>query len=116
MRTVVAVEEKGWSPDLRSAIETGGVRTFGTQKQAIEASVIFGWGRRVFKVERRFERVWMVGVLDFQPEIQGDLQIQTLRVPLLRYDTGADGVKYQPVVTFRRPYQGEINQTIRKET
>jgi len=92
-----------WFPSIDKAIESGCIRTFGTQRQAIEAATSVGWGKRAIKTERRFERVWIVGTIDFQPDETAGVVSDVLRVPLLKYVTGDDGVKYQPVITFKLP-------------
>jgi len=101
------INDREWFPSLGNAIETGEIRAVGTKREALETAAQFGWGRRVLMVERRFERVYVVGTVDFQPQREGDLEFQTIRMPLLRWERGEDGIKYQPVVTLRKPYNQE---------
>jgi hypothetical protein len=99
------IKSKGWFPDLDKAISSGDIKAFGSSTQAQEAAIKYGWGKNVIKVERRFEYVYIVGTLDFQPDVEFGVETQPLRVPLLRYDKGEDGIKFQPVVKFKQPYK-----------
>ena len=96
------ISDKDWFPSLSSVVENGIIRRFLTQKMAIEASHKYGWGNRIIRVERRFERVWLVGAIDFQPEEIAGVTTDVLRLPLLHYETGEDGIQYQPVLALRR--------------
>lgn len=102
--TMDSINGNDWFPNLAAAIDSGDVKTFPTKDTALDAAMRYGWGKHVVRVEKRFERVWIVGTVDFQPDTEKDIEFQSLRIPLLRYDTGNDGIKYQPVVKFRRPY------------
>lgn len=102
---ITTVEYSGWFPNLDNAISSGDIKCFGTQRQAAETASQFGWERHIVKVQRRFERVYIIATLDFQPDKEGDIEFQSLRVPALKYVTGNDGIKYQPVIKFRRPYK-----------
>lgn len=92
-----------WFPSVDRAIASGDIRAFGTRRQAEEAAQLYGWGNRVIRCERRCENVWLVGVVDFQPEEVAGITKDVFRVPLLRYNEGEGGVKYQPVVKFYLP-------------
>lgn len=101
MATTIKPQE--WFPNIDNAIADGVIPAFGTQEMAIEAASKYGWGRKILRVDRRFERIYIVGVLDFQPRDIAGVTVDTLRVPLLRWETGYDGIKYNPVVEFRKP-------------
>ena len=100
---VIDTTKKEWFPDLDSAIEYREIPSFLTSKMARETAMKYGWGNKIIKLERRFERIYIVGVIDFQPEIENDIQFEVMRVPMLKYET-KNGIQYQPVVKFRKPY------------
>jgi hypothetical protein len=102
-KMVETIHPEEWFPNLEKSITDGVIPAFGTQKTAIEAAVKYGWGRKILRVDRRFERIYIVGVLDFQPRDIAGITVDTLRVPLLRWETGHDGIKYNPVVEFNKP-------------
>jgi hypothetical protein len=91
-----------WFPKLDTAIGERAIHAFPNKKAAIEAATKFGWGSNVVRVGRRFERIWIVGRVDFQPEEVAGVTKDVLRVPMLRYETGQDGIERQPVVEFRK--------------
>lgn len=103
MQTINTTKEP-WFPDIDRCISEGAIKSFGTQREAIEQAAKFGWGRKIIKVERRFERIYIVGVIDFQPDNENGIEFTSLRIPLLKYVTGEDGIKFQPVVKFRKRY------------
>ena len=97
------IDCNNWFPNLNSTIEGGAIRTFGTAEMAKEEAHKYGWGNKILKIERRLENVYIVGVMDFQTtEICGVVN-DTLRIPLLRWEKGINGITYNPVVIFRRP-------------
>lgn len=89
-----------WYPDLDAAISTGDITSFPTKKAAAAAAKEFGW-RDVVKVARRFENVWIVGRVDFQPDDECGVVLDVLRVPLLVWVN-----RECPVVKFRKPRGG----------
>lgn len=92
-----------WFPSIEEAISSGAIRTFGTAEHAREEAHKWGWGRSIIRVNRRFERIYIIGVVDFQGSLVCGIPHQTMRIPLLRYETNDSGVEYQPVVVFSRP-------------
>jgi hypothetical protein len=91
-----------WSPNIETAI-AGGVRTYATKTRALSAGKAFGW-RSAVRIQRRFERVWVVGAVDFQPTTHQGESVECLRIPLLRWDRDERGIEFCPVLVLRRPY------------
>lgn len=91
-----------WEPNIDKAIESGPITAFKTKKEAVEKSREFGWLGKVVHIQRRFEKIWIVGDIDFQPSKELDLIFDQLRVPLLRYEKSQMGVDVQPVIKFRK--------------
>jgi len=91
------IKSSEWFPDLDAAISSGDIKSFPSKKAALEYAKEYKWIRAV-RVERRFENVWIIGLLDFQPDDENGILFDVLRVPMLRW---IDGV--QPVVKFRKP-------------
>lgn len=87
--------------DLELGICSGFVKTFPTKSKALGEASAFGWSGKVVRVARRFETVWIVGRIDFQPETAGSLEWDVLRIPALYYEDKG-GVKTQPVLKCRR--------------
>lgn len=96
------ISSVGWFPNLDKAIGAGDVKAFPTKKAALSAAKTFGW-RNVLRVNRRFEKAYIIGKLDFQDDLEGDVEFVKLRVPALRWELNDANVKYQPVISFRRP-------------
>ena len=86
--------------DIDRAISAGDVPAFPTKAAAVDAAQKFGWSK-VFRFHRRFESVWVVGVKDFQNDVEADVEFQVIRVPLLRWDQ-FNGQTRCPVVKFRK--------------
>jgi hypothetical protein len=100
---VTKINHKEWFPNLDGGIRDGIIPCFGTSRQAEEAAAAYGWGKRVIRIDRPLGHLYIVGVLDFQPrEIYG-VTVDILRVPLLRWETGEDGIKFNPVIEFTKP-------------
>jgi len=93
MTTIVSKEFN----DLEAGIAAGFVKTFPDKKSALLRASEFGWGGRALRISRRFETVWIVGEISFQPDEVGPLVWDVLHIPALRYD----GAK-QPVLKCRR--------------
>jgi hypothetical protein len=92
-----------WFPNIDLAIGERLIPSFPTKKVAIEAARKFGWRANVVRIIRRFEKVWVVGRVDFQPSYEGGLRFEVLRVSLLRWDDAPCGsYKMCPVATFRK--------------
>ena len=83
--------------NLETGIDSGFVRTFPNRAAALSVASEFGWAGRVVRIARRFEVVWIVGAMDFQPDTAGTLEWDVLRVPALHYENGE-----QPVLKCRR--------------
>lgn len=64
------------------------IPTFRTKKAATEHGKKYGWND-AFRVNRRFESVWVVGKKDFQPTYIGDLRFDTYRLPLFQFENAA---------------------------
>lgn len=98
-------------PGLEEAIMAGEVPTFATKKAAVDAGAEFSF-RHALRLERRFERVWLCAKLDLQPDLEGSLVFDVLRVPLLKWETN-QGVKHGLVAKFRRLRPKKGNTTHR---
>lgn len=96
------IPSSGWFPDLDSAISEKDILSFPTKKSALEAARSFGWNK-VMQIERRFENVWIVGRVSFQPDIEVDIEFTVALVPLLRWEQKNNGTKFCPVIKFRKP-------------
>jgi len=81
-------------------IADGLVKTFRTKGEALKAGTEYGW-KSALKINRRFEKVWVVAQKDFQPNYILDIRYDNYRVPLLRWDKGEDGIERCPVVQFQ---------------
>lgn len=99
IKLITADDDLKWSPSLRAIMQE--VRVFSTKQAAIAAAKQFGW-KSAIKVARRFDTCWIVGKFDFQPDEVAGITFEVLRVPLLRYETGVDGIQRQPVLDTRR--------------
>jgi len=97
------IKPSEWFPNLDKAIGDE-IKVFPTKALANDAARPFGWTGRVIRISRKFEKVWAVGQIDFQPTIEGDVAIRVLRMPLLRWERRKDGVTHCPVVEFRQAY------------
>ena len=87
-------------PELEKAIMAGEVPTFRTKKAAVTAGAEFSF-RHALRLERRFERVWLCAKLDLQPDVEGNLEFDVLRVPMLKWGL-RQGVQHALMVKFRR--------------
>lgn len=76
------------------------VPTFSTKREAIKAGSEYGWSSAIC-IERRFERIWIVGKQDFQNDYVGKLKFESFRLPILRWEK-VDGVERCPVLSVRR--------------
>ncbi|HEM8613679.1 TPA: hypothetical protein U2Q68_003493 [Citrobacter amalonaticus] len=76
------------------------VPTFATKQAALKAGSMFGW-RSAVRIERRFEKVWVVGKQCFQSDHSAGINFESYRFPLLRWDCEC-GVKKCPVLSVRR--------------
>lgn len=76
------------------------VPTFPTKQAAIQAGSKFGW-RTAIRIERRFEKVWVVGKKCFQDDHVADLNFDTYRFPLLKW-VNENGTTKCPVLSVRR--------------
>ncbi len=85
---------------LEKAIMAGEVPTFATKRAAVAAGAEFSF-RYALRLERRFERVWLCAKLDLQPDLEGNLEFDVLRVPLLKWGL-RQGVQHGLVAKFRR--------------
>jgi len=100
---ISVINTKEWFPNLDNCISDGTIQSFRTQKIAIEEAKKFGWGKNIIRIDRRFERIYIIGTIDHCSEVKAGIDHQVLRVPMLKYDTDTNGTKYQPVVKFTRP-------------
>lgn len=96
------ISSQGWFPDLDRCICAGAVRVFRTKNEAQAAAREFCWTGKVQRLVRRFEVVWIVGAVNFQPSYAAGVKQDVLRVPLLCWDKNEFGTKFQPVAEFRR--------------
>lgn len=93
-----------WWPNLESAIVEKDIPSFPTKSAAQAAAKAFGWEQyRVVRVIRRFEKIWIVATVDFQPSYEAGILFKTLRVSLLKWEKRPDGITHCPVVIFRKP-------------
>ena len=99
--TEVDATNKNWFPSINQAIEAEAIKCFSTKKAALAVAKEFGWKSNVIRVIRRHEKVWIVGMIPIHPDETCGVVVDTLRVPMLRYETGEDGTQRQPVCTFR---------------
>ena len=76
------------------------VPTFPTKQAAIQAGSKFGW-RTAVRIERRFEKVWVVGKKCFQGDRSANLNFDAYRFPLLKWVEEC-GVTECPVLSVRR--------------
>ncbi|EBZ0941213.1 hypothetical protein D7O10_10295 [Salmonella enterica subsp. enterica serovar Braenderup] len=76
------------------------VPTFATKQAAIKAGSMFGW-RSAVRIERRFEKVWVVGKKCFQSDHSAGINFEAYRFPLLRWEKEG-GVTKCPVLSVRR--------------
>ena len=76
------------------------IPTFRTKKEAISTGSKFGWSS-AFCIERRFEKVWAVGIKDFQNDYVGKVTFEVFRLPLLKWEK-VDGITRCPVLFIRR--------------
>lgn len=91
-----------WFPNLDAAISSGDIRTFRTAKSARIEAVKWGWNNSLVRIQRRFESVYIIGILDLQTECDiCGIEHQVLRIPALKY-VERNGVKSQPVIKFKR--------------
>lgn len=74
-----------WFPNLNSVIEQRGIPAFPTAKAAQEVAKKFGWSSKVIRCDRRFERCYIVGAIDFQPDTIAGVTVDILRVPMLKW-------------------------------
>lgn len=74
-----------------------GLKTFRTKKQALSYAKEFGW-RHAFKIQMRFEAVWIVGKKDFQPTIKAGISLDSYRIPMLRWDKNDYGITFCPIL------------------
>ncbi|MFH3258873.1 hypothetical protein [Klebsiella pneumoniae] len=80
------------------------IPTFPTKQAAICAGREFGW-RSAVQIERRFEKVWVVGKQCFQDDNVAGLRFDSWRFPLLKW-VNENGTTICPVLTVRRFKQG----------
>ena len=99
--TRTIIDHKDWR-DIDRAVASGDLPAFPTKADAVKAARNFGWSS-VARLNRRMERVWIVGVLDFQRDNERGIDFHTFRAPLLKWtrESGADRCS---VVKFRRPH------------
>ncbi|EHL80588.1 hypothetical protein FOC46_23210 [Citrobacter portucalensis] len=76
------------------------VPTFSTKREAIKAGSEYGWSSAIC-IERRFERIWIVGKQDFQNDYVGKLKFESFRIPVLRWEKVGGGERC-PVLSVRR--------------
>ncbi len=76
------------------------VPTFTTKQAALDAGSLFGW-RSAVRIERSFEKVWVVGKQCFQGDHAAGLNFDSWRFPLLKW-VQENGVTKCPVLTVRR--------------
>lgn len=81
----------GMSHTLDQSIEAGAIQSFPRKADAMAAAKEAGWGRDVVRLQRRFERVWIVAA--YSPINR------TLRVPTLALRSH-NGHKEMPVALF----------------
>ncbi len=96
---------KEW-PEIEKAVSAGELQTFRTKKEAESCGKQYGW-KISSRFVRRFEIVWIVAKKDFQPDYEGDIKFDVIRTPMLRWDN-KDGIKFCPVVKFRKHSSKEL--------
>jgi len=85
-------------PDLGKFMEKEIIRRFCTKKEALATASQFGWAGKVLHIKRRFETIWVVGEVQFQPEyVLTGVSFYVAEFPLLKF---VDGV--QPVLKIRK--------------
>lgn len=100
--------EHHYWPGLEKPIVACELRAFRTKLEAMDAGKAFGWNGAI-RIHRRFEKVWLCGTLDVQPDTEGDLTFYVVRAPTLRWDT-RNGVTRLPVVKFRQLRRADTNE------
>ena len=88
---------------LDHPIRDGIVRTFRTRKDAETAGKAYGW-RCAIRLDRRFEKIWVVGKKDFQPTYIIGIAHDQYHFPLLRWEKDSSKIEYCPILNI------EINQ------
>lgn len=73
---------------------------FPTKNAAIKEGAKFGW-RTAICIERRFEKVWVVGKKCFQEDHSAGLNFDSYRFPLLEWRQ-ENGATKCPVLSVRR--------------
>ncbi|EFE3481730.1 hypothetical protein CIZ81_001542 [Escherichia coli] len=76
------------------------VPTFATKQAALKAGSMFGW-RSAVRIERRFEKVWVVGKRCFQSDHSAGVKFEAYRFPLLRWEKEG-GITKCPILSVRR--------------
>lgn len=74
---------------------------FPTKGAALNAGKSFGW-REAIILQSPFERVWVVGKKDFQPDEIAGITRDCFRLPMLRWELGQDGIERCPVLKVYR--------------
>lgn len=73
---------------------------FRTRAEALAEGSLFGW-RTAIRLQRRFEQIWVVGKMDFQPDTVDGAVCDVFRLPLLRWET-EHGKCFCPVLSVLR--------------
>jgi len=95
-----------WWPNIECCIAERDIPAFPTKAAAQAAAKAFGWkSYHVLRVMRRFENVWIVGMIHLQPDCEAGIEFKNLRVCLLKWEKKADGVTHCPTVQFRKPME-----------
>lgn len=93
------IKSKDW-PEIERAISCGDIPTFSTKAAMKNTASKFGWSDGI-RIQRRFETVWLCGKKDLQPDCEGGIEFDVIRVPLLRWEV-KEGTQVCPVVKFRK--------------
>lgn len=73
---------------------------FATKAQAIVAGKKYGWSTAI-RLDDRFERLWVVGNVSFQPTYVAGIENIQYNFPLLRWDK-KNCVEFCPVIKAHR--------------
>lgn len=81
-------------------IKEGLIKTYRTKRDAQDAAKPFGWGKSVFRHQRRFEKVWLIGMGYIHTEYVGGELVKMYRFPSLTWAKRPSGITYQPCYDF----------------
>lgn len=88
------------------AIKEGLIKTYRTKKDAQDAARPFGWVGSVFRHQRRFERIWLIGKIYTHTEYVDKELVKMCRFPSLTWDRHPSNIEYQPCYDFYIKFLG----------